>query len=223
MIVGDRKPMDEILEMLEPYENILILGCGTCVTVCLSGGEREAAILAGQLRIWGKKEGKNLNIMEHTIQRQCEKEWVEEMRGHVEKADIVLSLACGVGVQLVAEMYEEKAVYPGLNTTFMGYPEVHGTWLENCRGCGNCVLAHTGGVCPITRCAKSLLNGPCGGSQDGKCEISKDTECAWQVIYERLKKKDQLDWMNSYQPPRDWSTAGDGGPRKSVKIEEVID
>ncbi|MCJ2563139.1 MAG: methylenetetrahydrofolate reductase C-terminal domain-containing protein [Candidatus Thermoplasmatota archaeon] len=223
MIVGERKPMGEILEMIAPHEKVLLLGCGTCVTVCLAGGEREVGILAAQLRIHAKKEGKDLQIEEHTIERQCENEWVDEIKSRVEGVDAVMSMACGVGVQLVAEMYPEKAILPALNTTFMGYPVQHGTWLENCRGCGNCVLHLSGGVCPITRCAKSLMNGPCGGSQDGKCEIDEDIECAWQVIYERLKSGGRLDWMNNYQPPRNWSTAGSGGPRKSVKIEEVVD
>ncbi len=215
--------MDEILEMLARYERILLLGCGTCVTVCLAGGEREVGILAGQLRIHARQEGKSAQVDEHTIERQCEKEWVEEIKDRVEGVDVVMSMACGVGVQLVAEMYPEKPVFPALNTTFMGYPAQHGIWFENCRGCGNCVLHLSGGVCPITRCAKSLLNGPCGGSQNGECEIDKEIECAWQVIYDRLKKTGRLEWMNNYQPPRDWSTAGSGGPRRSVKMEEVLD
>ncbi|MFQ6106190.1 MAG: methylenetetrahydrofolate reductase C-terminal domain-containing protein [Thermoplasmata archaeon] len=223
MIVGERKPMDEILDMIAPHESVLLLGCGTCVTVCLAGGEREVGILAAQLRIHAKKQGRNLRIDEHTIERQCEKEWVEEIRNRVEGVDAVMSMACGVGVQLVAEMYPEKPIFPALNTTFMGYPAQHGTWLENCRACGDCVVHHTGGVCPITRCAKALMNGPCGGSQDGKCEIDKDVECAWQIIYDRLKARNRLDWMNAFQPPRNWTTAGSGGPRKSVKIEEVVE
>lgn len=215
--------MEEILGMLARHEKVLLLGCGTCVTVCLVGGEREVGILAGQLRIHAKKEGKNLEIGEHTIERQCEKEWVEELKSRVQDVDAVLSMACGVGVQVVAEMYPKKPVLPALNTTFMGYPVQHGIWLENCRGCGNCVLHLTAGVCPVSRCAKSLMNGPCGGSQDGKCEIDKEIECAWQIIYDRLKENGRLDWMNSYQPPRSWTTAGSGGPRKSIKIEEVME
>jgi len=222
VIVGERKPIDEILKMTEPYEKIFVAGCGTCVTVCLAGGDKEVGVLSSLLKISAAKNNRNLKVIEGTIERQCEKEWVSEMKNKVNEADAVLSMACGVGVQLVAEMYPEKPVLPALNTTMMGYPIEHGIWLENCRACGDCVLHLTGGICPVSRCAKSLMNGPCGGSQDGKCEIDPDVACAWQLIYDKLKAVNRLDWMSQIQPPKRWDLAGSGGPRKTVKEEEVI-
>ena len=149
--------------------------------------------------------------------RQCEWEFIEPLAEDVEAADVVLSTACGVGVQAMAEKYPHKLIIPALNTTSMGMPVEQGVWLENCGGCGNCVLAFTGGICPIARCAKSLMNGPCGGSQGGSCEVSKDIDCAWLQIYYRLKNQGRLDLMTKYTPAKDWTTARDGGPRRTVR------
>jgi len=222
MIVGERKPVAEILEMTKGYDKIYVAGCGTCVTVCLAGGEKEVSILSSLLRINGKKNGHEVKVVEGTIERQCEREWVGEMKDKVRDADAVLSMACGIGVQLVAEMYPEKPVLPALNTTLMGFPTQHAVWLENCRACGDCMLHLTGGICPVSRCAKQLMNGPCGGSQNGKCEVDSQTDCAWALIYEKLKATNRLDWMSKIQPPKRWDIAGYGGPRKTVKEEEVV-
>jgi len=129
----------------------------------------------------------------------------------------VLSLACGLGVQTMNEQFPDKITLPGLNTTFLGQPTEQGVWAERCQACGNCVLALTAGICPIARCSKSLLNGPCGGSNNGQCEIDPKVDCAWQLIYERLKSLDKLGLMTEIQPARDWSTSRDGGPRKIVR------
>ena len=222
MIVGERKPIEEILEMTKQYEKLYVAGCGSCVTVCLAGGEKEVGILSTALNIAAKKDGRELKIIEGTIERQCEKEWVREMKNQVKESDAVLSMACGIGVQVVAELYPEKPVFPALNTTLMGYPTQHAIWLENCRACGDCILHLTGGICPVSRCAKQLMNGPCGGSQNGKCEIDPEIECAWALIYEKLKATNKLDWMSEIQPPKRWDLAGSGGPRKTIKEEEVI-
>jgi ferredoxin len=223
MIIGERKPIEEILEMTKDYRSIYVAGCGSCVTVCLAGGEKEVGVLSSVLRIAAKKEGRELKIIENTIERQCEKEWVGEMKKQVDEVDAVLSMACGVGVQLVAEMHPDKSVMPALNTSFLGYPDQHALFVENCRACGDCVLHLTGGVCPVARCAKQLMNGPCGGSQDGKCEINSDIKCAWQLIHDKLKAGDRMAWMTEVQPPKRWDLAGSGGPRKVVKEEEVIE
>jgi len=223
MIVGERKPIDEILQMTKGYKSVFVAGCGTCVTVCLAGGEKEVGVLSSVLKIAAKKEGRELSVIQNTIERQCEREWVGEMKKQVGEADAVLSMACGIGVQLVAEMYPEKPVLPALNTTLMGFPTKHAIWLENCRACGDCVLHLTGGICPVARCAKQLMNGPCGGSQGGKCEVDPETECAWQLIHDKLKATNRLDWMSQIQPPKRWDLAGSGGPRRTVKEEEVIE
>ncbi len=223
MIVGERKPMEEILEMTKGAKTVYVAGCGTCVTVCLAGGEKEVGVLSALLRIHAKKNGGEIKVIEETIERQCEKEWVRDMKKNVGEADAVVSMACGIGVQVVAEMYPEKPVYPALNTTMMGFPTQHAIWLENCRACGDCILHLTGGICPVSRCAKQLMNGPCGGSQNGKCEIDPDTECAWALIYDKLKATNRLAWMSEIQPPKRWDLAGSGGPRKTIKEEEVIE
>ena len=124
----------------------------------------------------------------------------------------MVSLGCGVGVQTLAERFPKIRVVPGLNTKFMGLPTKTGEWEERCQACGNCVLDRTGGVCPIARCSKQLLNGPCGGSQNGKCEISEDVPCAWQLIWERMTSLGREQELLKVQPPKDWSTSRDGGP-----------
>ena len=123
----------------------------------------------------------------------------------------------GIGVQALSERYPDAQIVPGLNTTFLGMPTEHGVFEERCQACGDCVLGLTGGVCPIARCSKQLLNGPCGGSQNRVCEIDPETQCAWQLIYERMEARGQLDRLLEIQPPKDWSTSRDGGPRKIVR------
>ncbi len=217
MIVGEQKPLEEIRDMIKDYRKILILGCGTCVTVCFAGGEKEVGILASALRMAEQISGHKLEILENTVQRQCEWEYIDAVGDQVRDVDAVLSLACGIGVQAMAERFPDAIVLPGLNTTFLGLPEEQGVWTERCQACGNCVLHLTGGVCPIARCSKSLLNGPCGGSQRGKCEIDPEVPCGWQLIYDRLNRLGQLDKLNVVLPAKDWKTSRDGGPRKIVR------
>ena len=211
MIIAERKPIKEILSFLGPGEKILVLGCGTCVTVCMSGGEKESRELSSLLRLKGW-EAKDL-----TVERQCEPEFNLRVREEIAKVDTMISLACGVGVQALAECFPGKKIFPGLNTTFMGMPKEQGLWEERCWGCGNCIVHLFGYICPITRCAKSLLNGPCGGSKEGKCEVKPDRDCAWQLIYDRLKKENRLEVLYALQPPRDWSTSRYGGQRKMIR------
>lgn len=211
MIVGERKPLPEILKLLDGFKKVLVLGCGTCVTVCMSGGEKEAKELASLLRL------KGFDAWSATVERQCEPEFNQLIREEVEKAEVILSLACGVGVQALTELYFQKPVYPALNTTFMGLPVEQGLWEERCVGCGECVVHLFGGICPIARCAKSLLNGPCGGSKNGKCEVKPERDCAWQLIFERFKASDRVEQLLRIQPPKDWSYSRYGGHRKMVR------
>ncbi|NLZ38300.1 MAG: hypothetical protein GX893_01655 [Firmicutes bacterium] len=217
MIVADRKPLAEILKNIEPYKKVLILGCGECVTVCMTGGDKEARETALALSIARKKANNPVEVKSHTVERQCEPEYLESARHLVEEADVVVSLACGVGIQNMNQYYADKRTLPGVNTTFMGMPVEQGVWTENCLGCGNCVLDETMGICPIARCSKSMLNGPCGGSQNGKCEVSKDTECAWHLIVERMMKFNKLEALQEVKEPKDWSTSHHGGPRKMIR------
>jgi ferredoxin len=222
MIVGEQKPINEIKEIVAPYKRLLILGCGTCVKTCFAGGEDEVATLASALRLMAKKEGREVKIEEQTVERQCEDEFIQEAAGKIADSDAVLSLACGAGVQALARRFPTTPVLPGVNTTFIGVLESQGLFTEECSGCGDCELAKFGGICPITRCAKKLLNGPCGGSRDGKCEINNDTPCAWQLIIDRLKALGQLDSLKTYSGPKDWRPSSSGGPRKLLREDHVI-
>jgi len=217
MIVGEQKPLEEIKELIGEAEKVLVVGCGTCVTVCFAGGEREAQLLASTLRLTSQVDGDPKEVTEVTVQRQCEWEYIDPLATQISESDIVVSLACGIGVQALVERFPDAWVVPGLNTTFLGLPQEQGIWLERCQACGDCILALTGGICPIARCSKQLLNGPCGGSHGGKCEIQPEVDCAWHLIYERLKRMGKLELMLKFQPPKDWSTSRDGGPRKIVR------
>ena len=222
MIVGEQKPIAEILDILGAYEKVLILGCGTCVKTCFAGGEDEVAVLSSALRLAHKKANQSVAIEEFTVERQCEDEFIQEAAKSIGRNDAVLSLACGAGVQALARRFGRTPILPGVNTTFIGVLEKQGLFTEECSGCGNCKLALFGAVCPVTRCAKKLLNGPCGGSQEGKCEVNPDTDCAWQMIIDRLQRLDQLDNLRVYIPPKDWSPSQSGGPRKLVREDHVI-
>jgi len=217
MIKAKQKPIAEIKTLIAPYKKILILGCGTCVTISFAGGEKEVGMLASSLRIASAMEGQDKTFAEATVQRQCEWEFIDAVADQIKKADAVISLACGIGVQALAERYPDKVILPGVNTTFLGMAIEHGVLVERCRACGDCVLGLTGGVCPIARCAKNLLNGPCGGSQRGKCEVNPELDCAWQLIYDRLGRLGQLARLDALMPYKDWSKDYDGGPRKIVR------
>jgi len=217
MIVADKKPMEEIIEDIKNHDKVLILGCNECVTVCEAGGKKEVGILASALRMYFLNQGKEMKIDEETLERQCDHEYLEEIRNIIDQYDAVVSIACGVGVQFMAEKYHAMPVYPGVNTCFMGATEERGLWTERCQGCGQCILSRTGGICPVSRCAKRVMNGPCGGSSKGMCEINKELVCAWQLIVERLKALDRFDEYEELSPIKDWSTDRAGGPRKVVR------
>ena len=216
MIVGEQKPLDEMWEMIRGHQKVLVFGCNTCVAVCHQGGNKEAEILASLLRMRATQEGVDMEITNGGIERQCETEFFDSAEKQIADTEVVLSTACGIGVQFMAERYA-KPVYPGLNTTFLGAVEELGVYTERCQACGNCVLGETGGICPIARCAKRVMNGPCGGSTDGKCEINKELDCAWQLIVDRLKMLDRMADYEKLAPIKDWSSDRAGGPRKLVR------
>ncbi len=222
MIVGEQKSIAEIKQIVSPYKKLLILGCGTCVKTCFAGGEDEVATLASALRLSFKRSGEDISIEELTIERQCEDEFIQEAAPAISHNTAVLSLACGAGVQAIARRFMDVPVLPGVNTTFIGVLEKQGLFTEECLGCGDCMLAVFGGICPVSRCSKKLLNGPCGGSQNGKCEVNPETDCAWQFIIARLEVLGQLDNLRKYNPPKDWRTSHAGGPRKLVREDHII-
>jgi ferredoxin len=222
MIVADKKPVEEIIEYVQGCRKILILGCNECVTVCEAGGKKEVGILASTLRMYFLNQGEDVKIDENTLERQCDHEYLEEIRDVADEYDAIISLACGVGVQFMAEKYHSIPIYPGVNTCFLGATEQRGVWTERCQACGNCMLAITGGICPVSRCAKRILNGPCGGSSKGKCEIDSNLDCAWQLIIDRLKALDRLEDYEKVYSIKDWSTDRAGGPRKVVREDVQI-
>jgi ferredoxin len=214
MIVGDLKSLKEIASSIAGYRKMLVLGCGGCVTVCRAGGDAEAQDLARQLSHPEHYAGAPPAFVVETTERQCEHDLLKTYLTMPEGIDAVLSLACGAGVQIVADAFEPLPVIPALTTTFMGGADEPGVWREKCRGCGDCLLTYTAGICPITLCAKRLLNGPCGGSREGRCEVGSDIPCAWAKIYTRLEKQNRLPLMDELRTPRDWRKAGCRGPRE---------
>jgi ferredoxin len=216
MIIAKPKPIEEIIEQVRDKKRVLIAGCDGCVTFCEAGGLKEVKILAAALRLYFTQAGRQVQVDETSLTRQCEKEYLAQLSDRMDGYDAAVSLACGVGAQYLAEMYNHKIVLPGVDTCFMGVNEA-GVYSERCQACGRCILAETGGVCPIARCSKRMLNGPCGGSENGKCEVSKDIPCGWELIYERLKTLGQLDRFEKPVDPKDWTTSRDGGPRKIVR------
>ena len=234
MIVAKQKEIEEIILSIKDFDRIAVAGCGVCVTVCMSGGEKEAENLTNLLALTFNEKNENQKheintekskpktLTTTTPFRQCDMEFLDECEKELENTDCILSMACGAGVQFMAEKFPHKVIIPALNTSFIGVNRDLGYWTEMCQCCGDCVLEKTGGVCPVARCSKSHFNGPCGGSGDGKCEIDKETECGWQLIYERMKRLNQLEKLTKLENIKDWSTGRDGGPRQMRRNDVTI-
>ncbi|MFC1584855.1 methylenetetrahydrofolate reductase C-terminal domain-containing protein [Fibrobacterota bacterium] len=218
MIFGEWKPVEELVDRLAGRKKILIAGCATCVAECAAGGEREVETLAPLLSMGLKKAGQSAEITRVTIEKQCEYEFLDEVAEKVDEADAVLSLACGIGVQAMAEQFSNKPVYPGVNTSALTIREEAGVWASRCAACGDCVLGDTFGYCPVARCAKSLMNGPCGGTRrNGKCELNEETDCVWNLIVEKADTRGQLESLAGIRRAKDWSGGRHGGPKKVVR------
>jgi len=204
VIVTAQKPLDEILDFLSPYDSILIAGCDGCTQP--PRGLREAKTLAQLLELGGKLRGKNFNLRVTTLPKQCDSYLTLTMlQTQIQGIEAVLSLACGLGVQTITQVLPDCPAFPSQNTLFIG-SEIRedNTLEERCAACGDCMLAITGGICPVARCAKSLLNGPCGGSQHGKCEIDPGKDCAWDLIIKRLEKLGRLSALEEIRTPRNF-------------------
>ncbi|MCD4655267.1 methylenetetrahydrofolate reductase C-terminal domain-containing protein [bacterium] len=214
MIVGKQKSIEEIIEKIAPFESILIVGCGGCVTVCHAGGEKEIEILANQLELQAEMMNRDLKVYRGMAERQCDREFVELLKEEVECVDAVLTIGCGAGAQTLAAVYPHKPVIPGLNTRFIGAQVEQMKWAEQCIGCGDCVVGDFSGLCPVARCSKHLLNGPCGGAQDGKCEIDAEIDCIWELIIEKLTHEGKLDKLLVMTPARNWQSSRSGGVRR---------
>ncbi len=204
MIVAERKPFEEIKDMLKGYKKVLNVGCGTCVAVCLTGGEKEVDVLNAELDMARKLDENPIELSAFTVERQCDREYLEALDHMVGDYEALLSMACGAGIQFLAERFPDMPVLPAVDTTFIGINQDVGWYEERCRSCSACVLAWTGGICPVTMCAKGLYNGPCGGTDRGKCEVSQDQPCAWFEIYGRLAGQNRLDLIKRYHAIVPW-------------------
>lgn len=196
------KPDEELDRLLEDFTRIFVVGCGTCVTLTHTGGVDEVAAMRDRLLQKGKM------ITGHmVVPVACDElsyEILEEQREFIEPAEALLIMTCAYGVQTIGSQLK-KMVIPALDTIFVGKETAHGTFQQVCLQCGECVIGETGGVCPVTSCHKGLVNGPCGGTNDGKCEIDANKDCAWTLIYNRLKEFDKLDLMRRYQRPKNYN------------------
>lgn len=221
MILARPRQVSSILAGLGGARRLAVIGCQECVTVCQAGGRKEVSCLAHLLRIAGLKEGLPLMVTEATVARQCDTAYLAPLDPLVEQAEACISLGCGVGVQFIAERYPGVPVIPGVDTVGGGGTTAPGVWEERCAMCGECVLDQTAGICPVTRCAKSLLNGPCGGSSGGMCEVDPDLPCAWEMIYRRMKERKSLDDLRSIRPPKNWVSSRSGGLRRVMREDAM--
>ena len=204
MIVAKRKPFAEIKNLLKDYQKVLNVGCGTCVAVCLVGGEKEVDVLNAELDMARKLEDNPIELGAKTVERQCDREYLAELDDVVKDYDAILSMACGVGIQFLAERFPDIPVFPAVDTSGLAVNQAVGLYEERCRSCSSCVLGMTAGICPVTMCAKGLYNGPCGGTNQESCEINAEQPCAWYMIYERLERQGRLDCILEIIPAVDW-------------------
>lgn len=202
MIVTEKKPLSEILDSLKGLRKVYLVGCGDCSALSQTGGEKELEALRIKLTQAGKEVIGAL-LSEGPCHMLRAKQELRQVSAEVEQADALVVLACGAGIQSVADMVPQP-VLPGVNSLFLGNVKRYGWFEERCSTCGECILADTGGICPVTRCAKSLVNGPCGGSREGMCEVGGDRPCVWALILERLKAQGRTELLQKYQPMKDF-------------------
>ncbi len=204
MIITEQKPLKEILEILGAHTKIFLVGCGECAATCKTGGEPELAKMKAQLEEQGKTVVGMCIPSAPCVAAKIKTESAKNMKA-LREAEAILVLACGLGVQSVKDNDRlGRAVFPACNSLFGAVVDGQGNFLEKCSLCGECVLDLTAGICPITLCAKGLLNGPCGGMNKGKCEVDKDKDCAWVLIYRELEKKNKLADLKKIQEPKDF-------------------
>ena len=203
MIISKLKPLDELQQALAEFDKLFLVGCAACATACKSGGEEEIFKLQEWLVTLEKDVTGSVVIDEAChIMRAA-----RDLRHHknaVQSAEAVMVLACGSGVQSISSNVDKRVV-GGLNSMFLGNVRRFGHYEEMCSLCGDCILNETAGICPVTTCAKGLLNGPCGGMKDGHCEVDADIECAWRLIYERLQGQQRQGVFSRRVPPKNWS------------------
>lgn len=223
MIVQETKDKAAIVEMLKDVKKIFLVGCGECATVCEAGGDNDLKnmkeLLAGEgIEVTG------MIIPDRTCHIPDVKSRLKKYAKEVESSDAIGVMSCGAGVQTVGTLYEEKVVFPLNNALFLGNTERFGQHVEFCSACGECRIDKFGAICPITRCYKGILNGPCGGVNNGMCEIGNDTPCAWVLAYERLEKQHRLDNMKEPLKAKNWAAhlkpMRHLNPTNRIKLEE---
>lgn len=203
MIISRKKPFEAVLKELEDAKSVFLVGCGDCATVCETGGEEQVKEMAEKLSGEGKEVTGSVIMEAGCIELDVKKEF-RAHKEEFENADAVLVMSCGAGTQ-AARSATDKPVFPSNDSLFLGNVMRVGQFEEKCRLCGDCLLEMTGSICPVTRCHKGILNGPCGGTNDGKCEVDPDKDCAWTLIYQQLEKEGKLSKMKEYQPPKNWN------------------
>ncbi|MDY6833371.1 MAG: methylenetetrahydrofolate reductase C-terminal domain-containing protein [Chloroflexota bacterium] len=206
-----QKPLEEIEHHMSNLNRIYVIGCGTCATMTKTGGREEVLAMKERLQEQGKMVT-GWTVIPTACDEMTEAA-LKESDGTVQSANAILVMACALGVQRVG-LYVDRPVFPALDTLFIGLEDSPGVFSESCAQCGQCVLGQTAGICPITGCHKGLLNGPCGGTNNGKCEVDKEKDCAWTLIHEKLSHQGRLDLMREYQPPKDYQVAP--RPRKII-------
>lgn len=215
--ITKQKSLEEILSLLDGLERVFILGCGTCVTLCRTGGAPEVEDMTKRLR-----ENGRIVMGSMVIPVACDEishEALEQVRDALSQSQAILIMTCAFGVQTLAERRFQIPVIPALDTLFVGKERGLGRFDEICTQCGACILGETGGICPVTSCHKGLINGPCGGTKNGKCEIDPAKDCAWTLIYDRLKEQGRLDRMRKLQPARNHQVSPQPG-RILIPAEE---
>ena len=206
MIIQKQKSFEEILKSLEGEKKVFIFGCADCATACKTGGVPELADMKKKL------EEKGFEVTgTYVLDTAClvgeVRQRGKELADKITAADSILVLACGTATQTVTDTLE-KLAHPGCESLFIGSVQRLGKYAEKCSACGECILEETGGICPVTRCSKGLMNGPCGGYRNGKCEVNPDQDCAWLLIYERLKARGKLDSIGTVRDAKSHATAG---------------
>ncbi|MFC2007629.1 methylenetetrahydrofolate reductase C-terminal domain-containing protein, partial [Chloroflexota bacterium] len=216
-----QKPFEEVKQYLDKCQGVYIIGCGTCATMCHTGGKQEVIEMKERLEVAGKKVAGWMVIP--TACDELTRDALLAEAASIGAADCILVMSCAMGVQTVnLNLQKPMPVYPALNTLFFGLEDSPDHFSEACLQCGSCVMGRTAAICPLVQCAKNLLNGPCGGSAEGKCEVSPDIPCAWQRIYDSLAETGRLAEMEEIEPVKDWSVSLSGGPRQ-VTIGEECD
>jgi len=214
MIVTEQKPLEEILNSLKDYKKVFLVGCGECAATCKTGGEPELLVMKKLLEEQGKTVVGMCMPSAPCVASQIKTELAKNMKA-LREVEAILVLACGLGAQSVKDNDRlGLSVLPCCNTIFGAVMDSQGNFYEKCSMCAECVLDVTGGICPITLCAKGLLNGPCGGMNKGKCEVDQERDCAWVLIYKELEKKNKLGRFKEIQAAKDF--------KKSTKPHKLI-